>query len=374
LPIVPPGNKSGIVIGQGPEVSNQPIVPNGQKNAIIPQVIPEISPGEKPLVNTQSQTGIVAVQSATPPVASQQGPQVNILSSTQVLAGAVLAPVKNELAGPAASRIENRRTSVSASQPVSSVTPASGQNISPASSQSLVSTNVAGAPQSGQQVPAGNNIVAGAIVVNSQAAIPVAVVPIDTLSVVQSRPTDFSFTAEPELGSSTNTTKSITQSSTSLNSTSVNPALAAKIGAETVSKFAARLAMRAVGGATKFEMRMDPPQLGRIEVKMEMTSDNRVQAVMIVENPEVLQDMQKNADSLRRALMREGFDMGSNDLEFQLEQENSEADSHQDDSQEPVDKQVLAQIMAHTSSGEISEIDTGYGYWLMADQRIDIRA
>jgi hypothetical protein len=30
--------------------------------------------------------------------------------------------------------------------------------------------------------------------------------------------------------------------------------------------------------------------------------------------------------------------------------------------------------MAHTSSGEISEIDTGYGYWLMADQRIDIRA
>ncbi|MBL4616695.1 MAG: flagellar hook-length control protein FliK [Robiginitomaculum sp.] len=372
LPIVQPNKNTGIVIGQGPEVSGLPIVPNGQKNVVIPQVIPEMSPGEKPLVNTQIQIGIVAGKSANSPVASQQAAQVNLVGSTQILAGAVLSPVKSELVGPAASRLENRRAPVSASQPVSSAVSATGQNIPPASSQPLISNTVSVAAQSGQQVPVANNIIA-AVTANNQAPIPLAIVPVDTLSIVQARTSDFGLVAEPEAGSSTTINKTALQSSSSLNNLATNPALSAKIGAETVSKFAARLAMRAVGGATKFEMRLDPPQLGRIEVKMEMTSDNRVQAVMIVENPEVLQDMQRSADSLRRALMREGFDLGSNDLEFQLQQENSGSGQQNDDSQEQVDKQVLAQIMSLTSSADIPEIDTGYGYWLVSDNRIDIR-
>jgi len=375
LPIVPVKQGSTVVQqpGQGPRLSGLPIVPNGQKNAIIPQVIPQISPGEKPLVNTQSQINSVVPAPATPPVTPQQGTQANILSAAQVLAGAVLSPVKNELVGPAASRLESNKTSISSSNPLSSVTSATGQNTSATSSQPLVPVNGSGAAQSGQQNPVANNIIAGAAL-NNSTPIPVATVVTDTQSMVQSRASDFGLSLEPEIGSSTLASKSTSQSSIGQNATTANPALATKIGAETVSKFAARLAMRAVSGATKFEMRLDPPQLGRIEVKIAMTSDNRVQAVMIVENPEVLQDLQKGADSLRKALMREGFDLGSNDLEFQLSQENNGSEQPTDDNEELVDKQILAQIMAHTSSDDIPDIDTGYGYWLMSEQRIDIRA
>ncbi|MCF6293644.1 MAG: flagellar hook-length control protein FliK, partial [Robiginitomaculum sp.] len=379
LPIV--SAKQGLQVvpqpGQGP-VSSLPIVPNGQKNTIISQVIPQISPGEKPLVNSQSQTNSVVPAPATPAVTPQQGTQANILSAAQVLAGAVLPPVKNELVGPAASRLENRRTSVSNPQSINSVASATGQNISATSSQPLVPVNGSGVAQSGQQITVVNNIIAAAVLNNSAAIpvapIPVATVPVDTQSMVQSRASDFGLSLEPEVGSSTLASKSTSQSSIGQNAATANPALATKIGAETVSKFAARLAMRAVSGATKFEMRLDPPQLGRIEVKIAMTSDNRVQAVMIVENPEVFQDLQKGADSLRKALIREGFDLGSNDLEFQLSQENNGSEQQTDDSQGSVDNQVLAQIMAHTSSDDIPDIDTGYGYWLMSEQRIDIRA
>jgi len=149
---------------------------------------------------------------------------------------------------------------------------------------------------------------------------------------------------------------------------------ASKIGAEAVSKFAARLASRANGGASRFEMRMDPPQLGRIEVKMQVSADNRVHAILTVENPEVLQDLQRSADSLRRALVQEGFDLGANDLEFQLEQQGfgqSDADKWRD---EVLDAPTTAAVMDDALAQSQTHIDTGNGYWLVSDRRIDIRA
>jgi hypothetical protein len=147
-----------------------------------------------------------------------------------------------------------------------------------------------------------------------------------------------------------------------------------RIGAEAIQKFAARLASRANGGSTKFEMRLDPPQLGRIEVKLEMTSDNRVQAVMTAERPEVLQDLQRGADALRRALVAEGFDLGSNDLEFQLEQQGSGSQYPEFKQQEQVYAQALDQVIDEALLYANTEIDTGHGYLLVPEQRLDIRA
>ncbi|MBL4596968.1 MAG: flagellar hook-length control protein FliK, partial [Robiginitomaculum sp.] len=150
-------------------------------------------------------------------------------------------------------------------------------------------------------------------------------------------------------------------------------ASASRIGAEAVEKFAARLASRAANGSSKFEMRLDPPQLGRIEVKIEVTSDNRVQAVLSAEHPDVLQDLQRGADALRRALLAEGFDLGSNDLEFHLEQQGQDTEQQLDPEAE-IDGQALAQIMDSALANQFTEIDTGYGYWLVRDVKLDIRA
>ncbi len=147
-----------------------------------------------------------------------------------------------------------------------------------------------------------------------------------------------------------------------------------RVGSEAVQKFAARLAARANGGATKFEMRIDPPQLGRVEVKIEISADNRVQAILHVENPDVLQDLQKNADALRRALIQEGFDLGSNDLDFQLGQQNTNSGYENPEFMNETDAEVLDHVMDVAMVDSATEIDTGHGYLLVPDQRIDIKA
>ncbi|VAV96310.1 hypothetical protein MNBD_ALPHA06-376, partial [hydrothermal vent metagenome] len=173
---------------------------------------------------------------------------------------------------------------------------------------------------------------------------------------------------------------STTQQGNSLRTDSVrlpsiaNAEPASRIGAEAVSKFAARLAAKAVRGSSKIEMRLDPPQLGRIEVKMEMSSDNRVQAVMTVESPDVLLDLQKSADSLRRALVQEGFDLDNGSLEFQLEQQGTGAGEQDFDQTEPTTPAHLNQLMDDALLVTATEIDTGHGYLLVPDQRLDIKA
>ncbi len=162
---------------------------------------------------------------------------------------------------------------------------------------------------------------------------------------------------------------------TSVQQVTANTQLAAsRIGAEAVSKFAARLASRAAGGASKFEMRLDPPQLGRIEVKMQVSADNRVHAILTTENPEVMQDLQRSADSLRRALIQEGFDLGSNDLEFQMEQQGYQHNNPDAQQEQSPNSQLAAKLLGEAVNQAQAEIDTGNGYWLLPDQRIDIRA
>jgi len=151
-------------------------------------------------------------------------------------------------------------------------------------------------------------------------------------------------------------------------------ATSSRIGAEAATQFSARLAAKAANGSSKFELRLDPPQLGRIEVKLEVSSDNRVQAIIITQNPEILQDLQRAADSLRRALISEGFDLNANDLDFQLEQQDRSSDGQPYGPTSPDDERGLEQVLETALQDTSTEIDTGYGYVLVPDIRFDISA
>ncbi len=94
--------------------------------------------------------------------------------------------------------------------------------------------------------------------------------------------------------------------------------------------FASALAQRVQSGATKFEIRLDPAELGRVQVRMEVSADNRVEAVVSTQRPEVLADLQRGADSLRRALAEAGFELGTDGLSFSLEQGSQNTGADQD--------------------------------------------
>lgn len=73
-------------------------------------------------------------------------------------------------------------------------------------------------------------------------------------------------------------------------------------------------------GNSRFQIRLDPPELGRIDVRMQVDGDGNVQARMTVERAETLDLMQRDQRALERALAQAGLDSGKTSLEFSLRQ------------------------------------------------------
>jgi flagellar hook-length control protein FliK len=73
-------------------------------------------------------------------------------------------------------------------------------------------------------------------------------------------------------------------------------------------------------GNTRFEIRLDPPELGRIDVKLDLDSAGNINARMTVERSETLDLMQRDRQVLERALAQAGLDSNKTTLEFSLRQ------------------------------------------------------
>ncbi|MEP4034621.1 flagellar hook-length control protein FliK [Roseibium polysiphoniae] len=86
-------------------------------------------------------------------------------------------------------------------------------------------------------------------------------------------------------------------------------------------------------GHTRFQMRFDPPELGRVDVNMKMAADGSVQAHLIVERPETLDMFMRDQRSLERALEAAGLNTDSESLQFSLKQDSEQgfASSQGDD-------------------------------------------
>jgi hypothetical protein len=72
------------------------------------------------------------------------------------------------------------------------------------------------------------------------------------------------------------------------------------------------------GKSTSINVRLDPPELGRVQVKLEVGADNRVSAVVAAENPATLSDLVRSARELERALQEAGLDLTGGGLSFDL--------------------------------------------------------
>lgn len=81
-------------------------------------------------------------------------------------------------------------------------------------------------------------------------------------------------------------------------------------------------------GERNMTIHMDPPELGRVEVKMQFGADKTVKTHMIVEKPETLAMLQRDTSQLNRALNNLGLDTSDgSDLTFDLGQGHEFGDS-----------------------------------------------
>jgi hypothetical protein len=79
------------------------------------------------------------------------------------------------------------------------------------------------------------------------------------------------------------------------------------------------------GDSTTFDLRLDPPELGRVEVRLELSRDNRVSAIVSADNPQALAELARNARDLQSALQSAGLDLADNGLSFDLRQQGRQS-------------------------------------------------
>lgn len=90
---------------------------------------------------------------------------------------------------------------------------------------------------------------------------------------------------------------------------------------------AAQIAKNAANGQTRqMTLYLNPPELGRVHVKMELGRDNTLKARVISEKSDTHTMLQRDIDSLSKSLEDAGIDMDQDGLEFELADQDKDFD------------------------------------------------
>jgi flagellar hook-length control protein FliK len=81
------------------------------------------------------------------------------------------------------------------------------------------------------------------------------------------------------------------------------------------------------GGNTRFELRLDPPELGRVEVRLDVSRDHRVTAVIAADSPQALTELARHARDLEQMLQGAGLELSDSGLSFDLRQGSERAET-----------------------------------------------
>jgi len=98
---------------------------------------------------------------------------------------------------------------------------------------------------------------------------------------------------------------------------------AASHAAVPLSGLALEIAVSAKSGKSSFEIRLDPADLGRIDVRIDVDRNGQVTSHLTVEKPETLSMLRQDAPQLQRQLDDAGFKTGDNGLQFSLRDQSS---------------------------------------------------
>jgi flagellar hook-length control protein FliK len=95
-----------------------------------------------------------------------------------------------------------------------------------------------------------------------------------------------------------------------------------------VAGLAVEIAAQAQAGKNRFEIRLDPPELGRIDVRLDIDSEGQITSHVRVERAETLDMLRRDAPQLERALQQAGLKTSDSGLQFSL-RDQSFSQQHQ---------------------------------------------
>jgi flagellar hook-length control protein FliK len=126
------------------------------------------------------------------------------------------------------------------------------------------------------------------------------------------------------------------------------------------------IAARAKDGINRFEIRLDPPELGRIDVRLDIDRSGHVTSRLMVERPETLDLLRRDAPQIERALQDAGLKTSDLGMQFSLRDQTF---ADQNDSLPSAARLVLPQ----DDIVPLEAMRQGYGRLLGLGGGIDIR-
>ncbi len=135
-----------------------------------------------------------------------------------------------------------------------------------------------------------------------------------------------------------------------------------------VSGIAVEIAAQARAGNNRFEIRLDPPELGRIDVRLDIDQDGNVKSRLVIERADTYDLLRRDASTLERALQQAGLKTSDSGLEFTLRDQNSAQREARDQNQRDTERGIIpdADILP-------AEAASGYGRMLGLGTGVDIR-
>lgn len=94
--------------------------------------------------------------------------------------------------------------------------------------------------------------------------------------------------------------------------------------AATISKAAREADSRQV------TLQLDPPELGRVEIRLEFGADKKVQAHLVIEKPETYLMLQRDMSALEKSLQDSGLDTSGDSINYEMASEDYNFNSNRD--------------------------------------------
>ncbi len=95
-----------------------------------------------------------------------------------------------------------------------------------------------------------------------------------------------------------------------------------------IAGLAVEIAGRALAGKNHFEIRLDPPELGRIDVHLNVDRNGQVTSHLVIDRADTLNLLRQDSTGLERALQDAGLKTADNGLQFSLRDQSMNQNSN----------------------------------------------
>jgi flagellar hook-length control protein FliK len=135
-------------------------------------------------------------------------------------------------------------------------------------------------------------------------------------------------------------------------------------GTVPIAGLAVAIASRAQAGSNQFDIRLDPPELGRIDVRLDVDRDGHVTSHVTVDRADTLQLLQNQQPQLQQALEQAGLKTADNGLQFTLRDQSFAGQNNNGSGAQPSAAQLVipdADLPAVQSTQAYNRLGLGTG-------------